>query len=354
MWHPIRRDAIERNQESEVYSRPQKAVIPLQLIGLGETEVGPVWFGRGFAAPPRHFTVTGSVVLRDFPYVSTAIAPGPFPASGEEVKSWDGIISDPSFEAMYIVGGTIPTYRARPFGGSWWCQSQAQLGWEIDNTRASQGKASVRCAIDVSRETPWLQPLDPGFIIEEWMSPEDFSCSTTFFPKMSGIETLDETLSAVFLCPAFNPYGAAHIFQVKARTSKPATLEMQVRFFVADYFEGVTYSKRDEILTFPLTQSTIWERIRTEVTVPGVYDWTEPTTDLIPTQLRSAETQVMWRVRVKGDPGTIVWLDECLIDTPATTQPEMPHVTIGVKEWMQDENGSYIGAKLWVRSGEPT
>ena len=56
MWNPLRRSAIEQRTEAEVYSRPQKTVIPLQLIGLGEAEVGPVWFGRGFAAPPRHFT----------------------------------------------------------------------------------------------------------------------------------------------------------------------------------------------------------------------------------------------------------------------------------------------------------
>ena len=263
-------------------------------------------------------------------------------------------MADPSFEALGITGATIPTYRARPFGGSWWVQSQAQQGWEIDNTKASKGKVSVRCVVGASRETPWLQPIDPGFIIEEWMGPEDFPCSTTFFPKMSGVDSLDQTLSAVFLCPAFNPYGASHIFQVKAQVTKPAILEMQVRFFVADYFEEVTYAKRDDTLTFPLTQATGWQLARQEVLVPGVYDWTEPSLEEIPTQLRSAETQMTWRLRVKGTPGTVVWLDECIIDTPATTQPEMPHVTIGVREWITDEQGVYIGAKLWVRAGEPT
>lgn len=58
------------------------------------------------------------------------------------------------------------------------------------------------------------------------------------------------------------------------------------------------------------------------------------------------------RFRVKGDPGTQVSLDNIYIDRELRNA-EIPILTVGVDEWIRDEAGVYIGAKLWVKMGMP-
>ena len=57
------------------------------------------------------------------------------------------------------------------------------------------------------------------------------------------------------------------------------------------------------------------------------------------------------RIRVKGGSlGQSVFLDNCYV-WPDLRNFTTPLITIGVYEWVRDEHGGYIGAKLWFKVG---
>lgn len=61
-----------------------------------------------------------------------------------------------------------------------------------------------------------------------------------------------------------------------------------------------------------------------------------------------------FRFRISdGKPGQTVRLDNVYV-WPDLKNIYVPMVTVGVAEWVQDEQGAYIGAKLWVKVGEPS
>ena len=61
-----------------------------------------------------------------------------------------------------------------------------------------------------------------------------------------------------------------------------------------------------------------------------------------------------FRFRINnGSPGQVVYLDNVYV-WPDIRNIYVPMVTIGVAEWVVDEQGAYIGAKLWVKVGEPS
>jgi len=59
-----------------------------------------------------------------------------------------------------------------------------------------------------------------------------------------------------------------------------------------------------------------------------------------------------FRFRVKGDPGTTVKFDNIYLDREFRNI-DVPMLTVGVDEWIRDEAGAYIGAKVWVTLGSP-
>ena len=64
--------------------------------------------------------------------------------------------------------------------------------------------------------------------------------------------------------------------------------------------------------------------------------------------------QETFRFRISnGSPGQTVRLDNVYV-WPDLKNIYVPMVTIGVAEWVVDEQGAYIGAKLWVKVGEPS
>jgi hypothetical protein len=71
--------------------------------------------------------------------------------------------------------------------------------------------------------------------------------------------------------------------------------------------------------------------------------------------LRGEPTDLWWtlRFRVKGSPGEVVRLDNVYLDWNLRNS-EVPILTVGVDEWIVDEAGVYIGARLWVKMATPT
>jgi hypothetical protein len=59
-----------------------------------------------------------------------------------------------------------------------------------------------------------------------------------------------------------------------------------------------------------------------------------------------------FRFRAKGTPGTVVNFDNIYLDRQLRGA-DVPILTVGVDEWIVDEAGVYIGAKLWIKMGQP-
>ena len=95
-----------------------------------------------------------------------------------------------------------------------------------------------------------------------------------------------------------------------------------------------------------------WGRV--DVSLP--YDGIRAYPDGFCCLARHREPTITWwtlRFRVKGVPGTRVHLDNIYMDVEQRNS-EIPILTIGVDEWIRDEAGVYIGAKLWIKSGTPS
>ena len=61
----------------------------------------------------------------------------------------------------------------------------------------------------------------------------------------------------------------------------------------------------------------------------------------------------VFRFRINnGKPGQVARLDNVYV-WPDIKNVYVPMVTVGVAEWVQDEQGAYIGAKLWIKVGDP-
>jgi hypothetical protein len=64
---------------------------------------------------------------------------------------------------------------------------------------------------------------------------------------------------------------------------------------------------------------------------------------------------VLFRIRFEGGtPGQVVYLDEVEAGPVLQTFPALPLLTIGVQEWIQDDNGFYVGANLWFKTKSAT
>jgi len=64
---------------------------------------------------------------------------------------------------------------------------------------------------------------------------------------------------------------------------------------------------------------------------------------------------VYWtfRYRIKGTPGTVVDIDNIYLDR-RLRNAQIPVLTVGVDEWIRDEAGVYIGARLWIKLDTPS
>lgn len=100
------------------------------------------------------------------------------------------------------------------------------------------------------------------------------------------------------------------------------------------------------------TGSSGWGRVDVSLPYDGIRAW--PNADHCLSRHRQP-TITWWtlRFRVKGVPGTRVYLDNIYMDVEQRNS-EIPILTIGVDEWIRDEAGVYIGAKLWIKSGTPS
>lgn len=117
-------------------------------------------------------------------------------------------------------------------------------------------------------------------------------------------------------------------------------------------YDQYSYKELASVDFTQLVRGGDWSRV--EVTLPydGWRSW--PSTRNCEWAKDEPGDDMWWnfRYRVKGTPGDTVYLDNIYL-TRKMRNAEIPMLTIGVDEWIRDDAGVYIGARLWVTMGDP-
>jgi hypothetical protein len=94
-----------------------------------------------------------------------------------------------------------------------------------------------------------------------------------------------------------------------------------------------------------------WNRIGVELPYQGFRGWPNAYPCL---DAAGEPDEYYWtfRYRAKGTPGTVVNFDNIYLDRQLRGA-DVPILTVGVDEWIKDEAGVYIGARLWIKMGQP-
>lgn len=162
--------------------------------------------------------------------------------------------------------------------------------------------------------------------------------------------------------PAGNPSTTTIRHRINAYSDSPLTCEMEVYLLNTDgsWEDDPRYSltKWDEkIVTFEMNPGT-WNQLDMdyqypqEIAFPPRFlgydeDATEPT-------LAGRWYYALWRFRFStGTPGQVVYVDDCAVYPLVKTFDNLPFITIGVENWIQDEQDMYIGADLWFKTLSP-
>lgn len=370
--------AQETRLDRDTWADFEKVQHKILARGVGEhLTTEPIYFGMAFEEPPlmvfsvvsggafgptpvAHSVVKPSVALLG----ATAIEPGvgTGPATQGEYNSW---IPDGSFEIAGRHGavanvpsiltpsqqGSYTDLQYLPGSGydgfyTWWMQSD-DLGnrWVVTDTKAVHGKysATVTLSGTVSR---WLFPID-GSIFGNgetlWGSgpPYPVDGFYSWWISQWGWDA-----------PFQNPSSLSRTVHAKVYATQDCTIEFEG--YVTGY-NAWGYLKYGYGPTLPYHDLVpVYHRGEVAVKAGAWVDvsW------LIPIPYLDGETAIgddmvlKTSLRVAGTLGTQVWVDDVFVDSLQSTS-ESTSFTVGVAEWIQDAQGLYVGANLWIKNGTP-
>ncbi len=273
------------------------------------------------------------------------------------------------------------------FAGHRWVQSgDTRNVWSVTDTEhhdmgvGERGEVCATAVIGPNGYTNWLVPFD-------YSGAFDYANVHPEYAYLSW-RTQTESLSGTSVSysfgngpwrPSYPPpyiegnYGFAHVkcdsdveLQVKATFASDYVYESVLRgekvwqakwdsYFV-DGDEGGEewdYRRFAEIEDNHNVTAGDWSRVDISLPYQGWHGW--PQTPRCLDSLNEASDTTYWNIafRVKGTPGDSVYLDNIHM-AREMRNAEVPMLTIGVDEWIRDEAGVYIGARLWVTYGTPT
>jgi hypothetical protein len=375
--------------------------------GLGEGLIEPVYFGAAYANPPLFewsAAWAGETLIDlaawgvEHPEVKALRAAG-----GSSVIQ-DQLAPDGSFEGQMLWNDPyIPKWdqselwpqryqkieddqsvaynRATPWNNgtytNWWVQEPLTNLWAITDERSHEhnvgpeGKYSAKVTLNSSGLSPWLVPIwgaEGGYFGPLPADQTHLLLKSYQMPIASG-QCGSPT------APFENPDLLMH-HELWVNSDSPCTVELDMLVYSVvwpnptirrtDTGDSVFWqSEWEDNREYELTGGD-WEQVLYEIPPPshlwpGIpyprYDgdnWTPdpeyfqglPDEDDFPAQGISIPARIMFRV--KGQPGQEVFLDDALF-YPRLVGSDAPLITVGVHEWIQDEGGAYVGAKLWVK-----
>lgn len=402
-----RKASLSTEQDRRLWAKLDRAVFNLRVKGTGQHLSEPVYFGQAFDKPPA-FNYSGVVseIGSDYPEVKSVTRPHPdFAAAiagintpGDSLTS-QGLLVDGSFEHQIIFGdGTIPvlnessyqkiydeqygitSYPIRPGRNTnGWVQGfETNSRWVVLGDRYNpavvpnrEGRFSAKYTFDVDGDSRWLYPTRGSSDCPFWgihSGTEDqqrFEC----FAHTLGISShYDGGLGAV-LGPFHNPEANRYTYVVHTWTDSPATLEFNWAGWDAEGFAGGEQDFFADDSAWGGTVRLLKEETYTSAMTAGAwqvhtFDVTWPFWPNAPIRADRANEIIQlpgWdvptdayatvRFRVTGGiAGQDVHIDDALAWLNVQTGPPASLLTVGIAEWIKDEQGMYVGARLWLRA----
>lgn len=309
----------------------------------------------------------------------------------------EGIINDGSFEHQAEVWGVtyipsiseyLSTYNsswnftgyqliglANSSGPPWaghsnhWIQSgvaaNATPRWVVSDDQAYpnepgyQGRWSAKYEFDAVSESPWLIPFPAGSGGNPFSAPTqdegwtDEEIETNIWTCAHDVGYTDATWPMGGFRPiGLNPAQVRTTFAIHAYSDGPCTLEVSRRDW--SYDGPAPYFSRElsvQTQTFPVLANTWGEARFVSLIDPRIWPNYPDTIDGADNLVGTDSIFSTFKVRVTGGaPGQKVYVDNCWI-WPDFTTTSAPLLTVGVAEWIRDDKGMYVGARLWFKQG---
>lgn len=224
------------------------------------------------------------------------------------------------------------------------------------NEPGYQGRWSAMYEFDSEPDSNWLIPFKPDanpFWAEEGWTDEQVE-SNIWTASYDGGESNFAFPVGGFRPIGLNPPQAKTTFALHVFSDGPCTLEFLRRDWIP---EGPEPTFVLDLMTvsqdFPVVADA-WSEVRF-VTFTDPRIWPNH-----PDEIGHQDDDIAFgyetifqsfKLRVRGgSPGQKVWVDNCWI-WPDLTTASMPHLTVGVAEWVRDDKGMYVGAHLWFKLG---
>jgi hypothetical protein len=256
--------------------------------------------------------------------------------------------------------------------------------WSVDLTDfhnlgvGEAGQASAQAIIGANGYTNWLIPFDSSW----WFDQPINDAENQWRIIRSVPELPNDTVTTQYGAGIYGSVPPAYLggFQgfMYVKSDADVTVEVSATLSVENYFSDIadrgtkvfsddkyfsilpptpreyeTYSYREiaEVEFSQLTPSNGWSRVNVELPYQGFRGWPNAWFCL---DEANEPTDYYWtfRYRAKGAPGTVVNFDNIYLDRQLRGA-DVPILTVGVDEWIVDEAGVYIGAKLWIKMGQP-
>lgn len=240
------------------------------------------------------------------------------------------------------------------FGGylTHWLQSDDPGNrWVITDTKAAHGRYSATVTLD-STKSRWLWPIAADFFnygVNMWGYSGTSSGGASAYPSGT-IFTFWQAYWG-WDVPLGNPDNTTKVVHAKVFASQDCVIEFegwQVDYGWFYSFDNAYASNSNGYYTggFP----PVFHRGEIAVKAGA---WVDVSWDIPAAYLSEiVDLVVKTSFRVSGTPGTQVWVDDVFLD-PVRPSAVGTAMTVGVAEWIRDEQGLYVGANLWIKNGSP-
>lgn len=252
------------------------------------------------------------------------------------------------------------------FGPHRWIQTDdSRERWMVDFDQChdlgvgSTGQASAKVVVGGEGVSNWLIPVDADHPAEVPMN--DWGNAWRVFRSVPEVANVGGFEAHSYPPPYLE--GFSGFLYVNA--DGPVTLESKAVYSCEGYtgprgearFPDSAYNVDwgyRELATVESKETVVgggWRRVNVDLPYQGWRAWPEGRECLVN---RGDPDDTFWTLmfRVKAAPGTTVHVDNIYVDRQFRNV-EFPILTVGVDEWIRDEAGVYIGAKLWVKVGNP-
>lgn len=390
-----------RRQEQDRVAWPDLSSVGFQtrLVGSDEALIGPILFGRAYVYPPQFsYSAVDATAGVQPDLVRPLSWPTQLMSSAEDAMDWDGWVHDPQFDMQmrhndpYIpdlddhlqwvgyqkiwaaakpdlgYGDDIDGYEDDfPGAVNSWVQGVGPgPRWEVaqaypysDERRG--GRYSAQYVFGSETESRGLYPIRPRGFYQPYSviaagNPDDAYERCIFSATYDGARP-NQYPQGPYLPLGLNPPGTPFTFWSAIDVSAECQVEVLCRHWDASTEWAVPVGPAiyhaqlyEEVQTATLAAGQ--NIVEMDFGVPSNYHPNYPATD--DSYYGDDAIFVTFRIRITGGSvGLRANVQRTLIWANLNDYAGTPMVTIGVAEWITNDDGAYVGAVLWAKTRDP-